>query len=288
MSWTKEDQARLRTLHTKQLTVKEIAKEMQKPQELIRSELKAMGYKPIEQKEKPESDILKGFKPVEIPKRGYTKITPEIEKRVCELRERCFTTAQIADKLHIRSDETVRNILKRNGYSTKRGEFHKQDAAGQTGTKKDKPKPAQINKEFDAAVDQMIAEAEIKKEENEMTLNEAFKDIDKRADEIAAAVGLETKKEPAPAATDTSSKEVINDDNHLAQHNNTTDQLKSQALNAITVVSMLETMLSEWLGNEAETTYIQADRELGELRFEFEGREYSFEFFMRGKKEGGR
>lgn len=70
MSWTKEDQARLRTLHTKQLTVKEIAKEMQKPQELIRSELKAMGYKPIEQKEKPESDILKGFKPVEIPRRG--------------------------------------------------------------------------------------------------------------------------------------------------------------------------------------------------------------------------
>lgn len=287
MSWTKEDQARLRTLHTKQLTVKEIAKEMQKPQELIRSELKAMGYKPIEQKEKPESDILKGKGPVEIPKRTYQKITPELEKKICELRDKCFTIGQIAIKLSIKSDSTVRHVLKRNGYPTAPGKYHKQDAAGQTGTKKDKPKPAQVNKEFAAAVDQMIAEAEIKKEENEMTLNEAFKDIDKRADEIAAAVGIGKEKEPAPAATDTSSKEVIKEnDNHLAHLNNNTGPAKSQVLNAITVVSMLETMLNEWLGNEAETTYIQADRELGELRFEFEGREYSFEFFMRGKKEG--
>lgn len=138
MSWTKEDQARLRTLHTKCMTVKEIAKEMQKPQGWIRDELKAMGYKPIETREKPESEFLLNKQKTKIPKRSYTKITPEIEKRVCELREQCFTTYQIADKLHIRSDETVRNVLKRNGYPTERGKYHKQDTAGQTGTKQDR------------------------------------------------------------------------------------------------------------------------------------------------------
>ena len=33
-------------------------------------------------------------------------------------------TYQIADKLHIRSDVTVRSVLKRNGYPTERGKYH--------------------------------------------------------------------------------------------------------------------------------------------------------------------
>ena len=78
MSWTKEDQARLRTLQTSRLTIDETAKEMQKPQGWIRAALEDMGYKPIEVREKPESEFLKSFKPVDISKKK-TKITPELE-----------------------------------------------------------------------------------------------------------------------------------------------------------------------------------------------------------------
>lgn len=271
MSWTKEDQARLRTLHTKCMTVKEIAKEMQKPQGWIRTALEDMGYKPIESREKPESEFLKSSKKkTEIPKRVYNRITPETEKKICELREQCFTIAQIRLKLNLHDESTVRNVLKRNGYPTERGKYHKQDTAGQTGTKQDKP--SQINREFDAAVDQMIAESEAQKEEKEVTLNEVFKDIDEK---------FGKEKEPASVGADASS-EVRNSPN-ISTSNDTTEPQKSQAVSGITALSLLESALMNAYGREAEITRIFAERSIAELFFVIGGQEYGITF---GIKEG--
>lgn len=257
MSWTKEDSARLRTLHTKRLTVEEIAKEMQKPEGWIRAALEDMGYKPIEVREKPESEFLNKQK-TKIPKRSYTKITPEIEKRVCELREQCFTTYQIADKLHIRSDETVRNVLKRNGYPTERGKYHKQD------------KPSQINREFDAAVDQMIAESEAQKEEKEVTLNEVFKDIDEK---------FGKEKEPASVGADASSKGVIDVKNETSsQLYDTIEPQKSQAISGINALSLLESALMNAYGRESEIIDINANADHCDIGFAYHGKEYCLLF----------
>ena len=75
--WTKEDQARVRTLHTKQMTVKEIAEEMGKPQGVVRVALEDMGYKPIESKETPEASEFTG-KRVEIPKSPTVRQRPQM------------------------------------------------------------------------------------------------------------------------------------------------------------------------------------------------------------------
>lgn len=239
MSWTKEDQARVRELHTKCMTVKEIAKEMQKPQGWIRAALEDMGYKPIETRERAESEFLSG-KPVEIPKRSRRRITPETEQQVCELREKCFAVTQIADKLQIGSPQTVVNILKRNGYPTERGKFHKED----------KPmKAAQINEEFDKAVDEMIAEAK--------------------------------EKEPASVGADASS-EVRNSPN-ISTSNDTTEKTKSQVVSGITALSLLENALLNAYGAKVEITRILAERQIAELFFVIGGQEYGFTF---GKKEG--
>ena len=241
MSWTKEDQARLRTLHTKCMTVKEIAKEMQKPQGWIRDELKAMGYKPIEVREKPESEFLKGSKKKnEIPKRVYNCITPETEKKICELREQCFTISQIKQKLNLHDESAVRNVLKRNGYPTERGKYHKE-------TKEDKPmKAAQINEEFDKAVDEMIAEAK--------------------------------EKEPASSANDTSS-EVSN--TPISTSNDTIETQKSQAISGITALSLLESALMNAYGGEAEIIDINANADHCDIGFAYHGKEYCLLFAER-------
>ena len=271
MSWTKEDQARLRVLHTKCMTVKEIAKEMQKPQGWIRAALEDMGYKPIETREKPESEFLKGSKKKnEIPKRVYNRITPETEKKICELREQCFTIAQIRLKLNLHDESTVRNVLKRNGYPTERGKYHKQDTAGQTGTKQDKP--SQINREFDAAVDQMIAESEAQKEEKEVTLNEVFKDIDEK---------FGKEKEPASVGADASSKGVIDVKNETSsQPYDTIEPQKSQApaLTGIKMMLLLEQMLVDELGEDPTVTKIFADRGQCEVGFSYKDKEYALLF----------
>ena len=240
MTWTSDEVGRLREYHTARMTVSEIAGKMQKKKSDIRRKLVEMGYLPIEKKPEPEkSEFLKG-EPVTIPRREYTKITTGIEKRVCELREQCFTTAQIADKLHINSPQTVSNILKRNGYPTERGKFHKET----NETKEDKPmKAAQINEDFDQAVNEMIAEAK--------------------------------EKEPAPSANDASSKGVIDVKNETSsQSYDTTDKPESQALSAIALLKMVETMINEVYG--ADLIYIHADREYGECVFSYQRREYSF------------
>lgn len=154
MSWTKEELGKLREHQTSMLTVSEIAEKMQKDKREVRQELVRMGYLPREVRPEPEkSEFLNGKGKITVPKRKYTKITPEVEKRICELREQCFSTYQIADKLNVGSAKTVLNILKRNGYPTERGNFHKED----------KPmKAAQINEDFEQAVSEMIAEAKEK------------------------------------------------------------------------------------------------------------------------------
>lgn len=242
MTWTSDEVGRLREYHTARMTVSEIAGKMQKKKSDIRRKLVEMGYLPIEKKPEPEkSEFLKGG-PITIPRREYTKITTGIEKRVCELREQCFTTTQIAKKLHINSPQTVSNILKRNGYPTERGKFHKEN-------KEEEMKAAQINEDFDKAVNEMIAEAK--------------------------------EKEPASAATDTSS--VTKEVNSLTQDNDTTETPESQApaLTGIKMMMEVEAMLSEVFGRDAEIIDINANGDHCDIGFTYHGREYSMLFAER-------
>lgn len=256
MSWSKDELGRLREYQTAQMTVSEIAAKMQKKKSDVRRELVSMGYLPIEIKQKPESEFLSG-KTVEIPKRTYTRITPETEKKICELREQCFTIGQIKDKLNLHDESTVRNVLKRNGYPTERGKYHKEtkeDTAGQTGTEEDKPmKAAQINEDFDKAVNEMIAEAK--------------------------------EKEPASVGADTSS-EVRNSPN-ISTSNDTTETRKSQVLSGVAALNMMQTMISDWTGMAASIVSLFADKDVAELTFMFEGTEYLCQFGPKGVPEYG-
>lgn len=149
MSWTKEDQAKLREYQTAQMTVKEIAKKMGKPSEWIRSELENMGYKPIEEKEKPEkSEFLNGT--VKISKKPYARITTGIEKKCLEMRDEGLSILQISKRLNIGCSSISRIFKKYN-----------------------KKKPSQINEDFEAAVNEMIEEI---KEEKEVKLTDTEKE----------------------------------------------------------------------------------------------------------------
>lgn len=108
---------------------------------------------------------------------------------------------------------------------------------------KGESKPSKINEEFDKAVDDMITEA---------------------------------KKEPAPAATDTSSTK--NENKSLSTNNDIIDEPKSQALSGISGSNNIEAALEEWLGNEKEIVYLKADTESAEVRFKCDGRVYSMTF----------
>ena len=105
-----------------------------------------------------------------------------------------------------------------------------------------KDKPSQINKDFDKAVNEMITEA---------------------------------KKEPAPAATDTSStSENINS----LYPNDNTDELKSQALNGVDFIGLFEGMLHEGYGDKAKIVKVSADKEKASVVFECEGGAYGLNF----------
>ena len=235
MSWTKEDQAKLREYQTAQMTVKEIAVKMQRPQQLIRAELEAMGYKPIEDKPKPESEFLKGKEPVKVGRKPYAKITPEIEQKVCELSGQGKSQMQIAIKLDI-CLSSVKRIMQKH--------------------KADKPKPSQINEDFEAAVNEMIAEA---REEKAMTV---------------------TEKEPAPSANDTSSKEITP---AISTINDTTEKPESQApvLTGIKMMMEVEAMLGEVFGRDAQIIDINANGDHCDIGFTYHGREYSMLFAER-------
>ena len=235
MSWTKENQAKLREYQTAQMTVKEIAVKMQRPQQLIRAELEAMGYKPIEDKPKPESEFLKGKEPVKVGRKPYAKITPEIEQKVCELSGQGKSQMQIAIKLDI-CLSSVKRIMQKH--------------------KADKPKPSQINEDFEAAVNEMIAEA---REEKAMTV---------------------TEKEPAPSANDASSKEITP---AISTINDTTEKPESQApaLTGIKMMMEVEAMLGEVFGRDAQIIDINANGDHCDIGFTYHGREYSVLFAER-------
>lgn len=256
---TKEQLGKLRELQTSQMTVAEIAETLNCKKSDVRKALFELGYKPIESKEPAESEFLKGFKPVEIPKRSYRRITPETERRICELREQCFTCEQIKVKLNICSNESVRQVLIKNGYSTKRGEFHKISKA------------ASINKNFEAAIDQMIEEAEVQKEEKEVIIAEALKD----------------EKEPATAAAITDSGEKQEITPIIPDNNNITSVPESQALSGVAALNLMQTMISDWTGMAASIVSLFADKDVAELTFMFEETEYLCQFGPKGVPEYG-
>lgn len=114
MSWTKQDQAKLREYQTAQMTVAEIAEKMDRPIEWIRTELEAMGYKPIESKPAPEpSEFLEGFEPVKITgKRSYNRMTPEKVKTLIELRAQGKTIIEAAKIIGV-SKAAAENALRK-------------------------------------------------------------------------------------------------------------------------------------------------------------------------------
>lgn len=110
--------------------------------------------------------------------------------------------------------------------------------------------------------------------------------------EIAQLTGINVKtvnnykhrrskeKEPATAATATDSEVKDEKENVSANSfsNNNTDTAKSQALSPFTALTLLETLLDNWVGNEYEKYYMQAYKGDAEFIFIHEGRKYSFQF----------
>lgn len=97
---------------------------------------------------------------------------------------------------------------------------------------------------------------------------------------------LTKENEPASAATDTSS-EVKHEkvkSNTLSASKDTTEVEKCQVLSPFTALTLLETLLDDWVGNEYEKHYMQAYEGDAEFVFTYKGRKYSFEF--RECKEG--
>lgn len=80
------------------------------------------------------------------------------------------------------------------------------------------------------------------------------------------------EKEPAAAATATSSKE----NNTL--HNNTTDGAKCQALTGTEAIRRFIDFVYEWVEDDGVITSIDAYQNKAELRFEYGGKPYVISF----------
>ena len=117
--------------------------------------------------------------------------------------------------------------------------------------------PSKINEEFDKAVDEMIEESKNK------TITEEREEMPKA-------------KEPAPAATDTSSTK--NENKTLSTNNDIIDEPKSQALNGVDFIWLFEDMLHEGYGDKAKIVKVIADKEKASVVFECEGRAYGLNF----------
>ncbi len=91
---------------------------------------------------------------------------------------------------------------------------------------------------------------------------------------------LAKEKEPATAATVTDSQktDVIVEDNTVSVSKDNTGDAKSQALSPFTALTLIETLLDNWVGNEYEKYYMQAYEGNAEFIFIHEGRKYSFQF----------
>lgn len=88
------------------------------------------------------------------------------------------------------------------------------------------------------------------------------------------------EKEPATAATVTDSQktDVIVEDNTVSISKDTTGDAKSQALSPFTALTLIETLLDNWVGNEYDKYFMQAYEGTAEVIFTHRGRKYSFQF----------
>lgn len=126
-------------------------------------------------------------------------------------------------------------------------------------------------------------------EEQKQQLIELFQE-GKGVTEISKITGINIKtvdyykpklkeKEPATAATVTDSKETtIVQNSTVSISKDNTGDAKSQALSPFTALSLIETLLDNWVGNEYEKYYMQAYEGNAEFIFIHEGRKYSFQF----------
>lgn len=109
--------------------------------------------------------------------------------------------------------------------------------------------------------------------------------------EIAQLTGINVKtvnnykhrkskeKEPATAATVTDSKETtIVQNSTVSISKDNTGDAKSQALSPFTALTLIETLLDNWVGNEYDKYFMQAYEGTAEVIFTHRGRKYAFEF----------
>lgn len=91
---------------------------------------------------------------------------------------------------------------------------------------------------------------------------------------------LRKEKEPAAAATVTDSQktDVVTDNSTVSISKDNIIEPKSQVLSPFTALTLLETLLDNWVGNEYEKYYMQAYEGDAEFIFIHEGRKYSFQF----------
>jgi uncharacterized protein YerC len=84
--------------------------------------------------------------------------------------------------------------------------------------------------------------------------------------------GMKTEKEPTPAPTETSSNE------NIVQVQNTTGSAESQALRGVNVLGLMQTMLEEAYGTDAEIMSLKADSDTASIMFRYGGKAYSVQF----------
>lgn len=121
--WTAEEVSRLHTMRTGLKTVNEMAAELKKQPLDVENKLLSLGFKPLHKRPEPEQTSFNIGKAVEIPqpkrRKKRTQVTPEIEKRVCELRDERFKFSEIAEKTGI-SQATASRIAQRNGFPSEK------------------------------------------------------------------------------------------------------------------------------------------------------------------------
>ena len=84
--------------------------------------------------------------------------------------------------------------------------------------------------------------------------------------------GMKTEKEPTAAATATDSKEKI------SQVECITELTESQALRGVNVLGLMQTMLEEAYGTDAEIMSLKADSDTASIMFRYGGTAYSVQF----------
>ena len=90
---------------------------------------------------------------------------------------------------------------------------------------------------------------------------------------VRAVFGYKPKeKEPTAAATAESSKD------NIIQVQNTTSKPESQALRGVNILGLIQTMLEEAYGTDAEIMSLKADSDTASIVFRYGGTAYSVQF----------